>query len=139
MLGHADVLGVVALGGGLGSLGRYGAQQVLPTAGPGFPWSTLVVNLAGSALIGVLMVFVTDVWRPGRYARPFLGIGVLGGLTTYSTMTLDLRTLATARDWLLAGGYLVATVVGGLLAVWVGLAATRLATGTARRHEEDSR
>ncbi|MDP9318264.1 MAG: CrcB family protein [Actinomycetota bacterium] len=127
---EADVLAVIALGGGLGSLARYGVADLLPTREDGFPWSTFIVNMAGCLLIGVLIVFVTDVWRTGRYARPFLGIGVLGGLTTYSAMMLDLRTLGAGEDWLLADVYLIGTLVGGLVGVWLGVTGTRLATRT---------
>jgi CrcB protein len=119
---------MVALGGGLGSLARYATSELLPTGAHGFPWSTYVVNMVGCLLIGALMVFVTDVWRPGRYARPFLGIGVLGGLTTYSTLMVDLRTLADGGDWLLAEVYLVGSLACGLVAVWLAMAMTRLLT-----------
>ncbi len=128
----ADVLGVIAVGGGLGALARYAAAELLPTGVHGFPWSTLLVNLVGCLLIGVLMVCVTDVWRPGRYARPFLGIGFLGGLTTYSTMMLDLRTLGTGDEWMLAEVYLVGSLVLGLAAVRLGMATTRRLAGVAR-------
>lgn len=122
---EADVLAAVSVGGGLGSLARYGVAAVLPTDG-GFPWSTFLVNGAGCLLIGVLMVCLTEVWRrPSRLARPFLGIGVLGGLTTYSTMMLDLRTLGSDGDWFVAEVYLGASLVVGLSAVWLGVVATR--------------
>ena len=122
------MLAVIALGGGVGSLARYATAELLPTSVDGFPWSTFVVNIAGCVLIGVLMVFVTDVWRPGRYARPLLGIGFLGGLTTYSTMMLDVRTLAAGGDLLLAETYLLLSLAAGLVAVWLAIAATRLLT-----------
>jgi CrcB protein len=134
---EADVLGVIALGGGLGSVARYATAELLPRSDRGFPWSTLLVNMVGCLLIGVLMVFITDVWRPGRYARPFLGIGVLGGLTTYSTMMLDLRTLGDSGEWLLAEGYLLGSLVGGLGVVWLGMALTRVLTQAGRRQEPD--
>lgn len=123
-----DVLAVIALGGGLGSLARYGVEQLLPSGDEAFPWATFSVNLGGCLALGVLMVFVTEVWGSGRYARPFFGIGVLGGLTTFSSLTLELRTLTSAGGWLLATGYLLGTIAGGLLAVWAGMATTRWLT-----------
>ena len=63
----------------------------------GFPWATFIENVSGGFLLGVLMVFLLDVWLPHRYLRPFLGVGVLGGYTTFSTYMLESRDL-------LAGG-----------------------------------
>jgi CrcB protein len=134
---EADVLAVIALGGGLGSLARYGVAHGLPTGGGRFPWSTFIVNAVGCALIGVLAVFVSDVWPAGRYARPFLGVGILGGFTTYSTMMLDLRTLAASADWLVAEVYLAGSLAVGITGVWVGVVGTRWLTGLPvrrRRH-----
>jgi fluoride exporter len=132
------VLAVIAAGGGLGSLARYAVAEGIPTRRGAFPWSTFIVNASGCALIGVLMVFVGDVWRPGRYARPLLGIGFLGGYTTYSTMMLDLRTLGADGAWLTADLYLVATAVAGLAAVWLAGMGTRVVAGIpVRRHRRD--
>lgn len=123
---EAGVLLAVFLGGGLGSVLRYAVSTLLPT-GDGFPWSTFIVNATGCVLIGVLMVCVTEVWRNASiYARPLLGIGVLGGLTTYSTMMLDLRTLGSVGDWLIADLYLAASLVVGLAGVWIGIVGTRV-------------
>lgn len=127
----ADVLLAIALGGGLGSLVRYAVATLIPPRG-GFPWSTFLVNGVGCLLIGVLMVFVADVWRAGRYGRPFLAIGFLGGLTTYSTFMLELRMLGAESDMLVASGYLAATLVAGLAGVWVGTVGTRAALGGPR-------
>ncbi|MGZ4603740.1 MAG: fluoride efflux transporter FluC, partial [Kineosporiaceae bacterium] len=77
-----DVLAVIAVGGALGSLGRWGVAEALPHAPGVFAWSTFVTNVSGCFLIGLLMVFVIDVWPPSRHLRPFLGVGVLGGYTT---------------------------------------------------------
>lgn len=123
---EAGVLLAVFLGGGLGSVVRYAVSTVLPT-GDGFPWSTCIVNAVGCVLIGVLMVCVTEVWRHASiYARPFLGIGVLGGQTTYSTMMLELRALGSVGDWLIADLYLAASLVVGLAGVWIGIVGTRV-------------
>ena len=73
-----DVLGVIAAGGALGAVARYAAGELWPHASDGVPWATLGVNAIGSFLLGLLMFYVTDVWPPRRYVRPFLGVGVLG-------------------------------------------------------------
>ncbi|GAB3682045.1 fluoride efflux transporter FluC [Angustibacter aerolatus] len=123
--GQLDVLAVIAAGGGLGALARWGLALAVPHRTGAFPVSTLVTNLVGSLLLGALMVVVTDV-RPGsRYLRPFAGVGVLGGFTTFSTATGDVHAMADAGRLPLAALYLLLSVVGGLLAVAVGLAAAR--------------
>ena len=134
------MLAVIAVGGGLGSLARYGAGQWIEDRPRGFPLATFLVNVSGCLLLGVLMVFVADVWRPGRYARPFVGIGLLGGFTTYSTMMLDVRGLGAGAEWATAALYLVASVLLGLVGVWVAMMGTRAVTGipVRRRARHDS-
>jgi fluoride exporter len=119
----AGVLGAVAGGGVLGALARAGAQTAFPHSPTGFPWATLGVNVTGCLLIGVLMAVLTA--RPaGPLVRPFLGVGVLGGYTTFSTYAVDVHRAVTAGAPATALAYLGATVVGALLAVWAGDAAT---------------
>ncbi len=120
-----DILLVIGLGGSVGSLARWGVGEALPAVPGTFPLGTFLVNVLGSFTLGVLMVFVADVWPPTRYVRPFLGVGVLGGFTTFSTYVLDVRSLLVRRDVGLAGAYLSGTLVLGLLAVWAGIAVTR--------------
>src|SRR5436190_14198558 len=87
------VLIAVAAGGALGAALRYGASSVWPVVSGQFPWTTLWVNVSGSALIGVFMVVVSDVWTAHRLVRPFFGTGVLGGFTTFSTYAVDIERL----------------------------------------------
>jgi fluoride exporter len=122
-----DVLLVVAAGGALGSLARWGIGEVLPWSGDGFPWATFVENVSGGFALGVLMVFLLDVWPPNRYARPFLGIGLLGGYTTMSTYLLETRDLFAGGEAATALAYLFGSLVVGLVAVWLGIGAGRLA------------
>ncbi|WP_428965319.1 FluC/FEX family fluoride channel [Micromonospora fluostatini] len=117
------VLGVIAAGGMLGALARAGAQAAAPHPPAGFPWATFGVNVLGCLLIGVLMVLV-DRGRPGPLVRPFLGVGVLGGFTTFSTYVVEVQRAVQAGALATAGTYLVATVAGALTAVWVGEAVT---------------
>ena len=120
-----DVLAVVSLGGALGSLGRWAVSRALPHAPGEFPWATAVENLSGALLLGVLMAVVLQVASPGRYLRPFLGVGVLGGYTTFSAYMLDTRTLLATGHLPAALCYLLGTLVGGLAAVWAGVVAGR--------------
>jgi CrcB protein len=121
---HARVLGVIAVGGALGALARYGVGTLLPTSPGRFPWGTFTVNVVGCLLIGVLMVLVTDVFAGRPLLRPFVGVGVLGGFTTFSTYANEIRGLLRPGSVPLAFGYLAGTLVCALLAVLLGMAMT---------------
>jgi CrcB protein len=124
-----DVVGVIAVGGALGSLARYGLQRAVPHDDrASFAWATFVTNVLGCLLIGLLMCFVLEVWGARRYARPFLGVGLLGGFTTFSTYAVEAQGMARADAWATAAAYVVASVVLGLLAVRAGYWLARLAT-----------
>ena len=73
----------------------------------------------------MLVVLAFDRWPRSRYLRPFLGVGVLGGFTTLSAYALDVRTLVADDRPVLAAAYLLATLVAGLFAAWLGMAAAR--------------
>lgn len=130
---HADLLPAIAVGGALGSLARWGIAEALPHSGGDFPLATFVVNATGAMLLGLLMAFVLGPWSHTRYVRPFLGVGVLGGYTTFSTYELDTRGLLAADAPATAAAYLLGTVVVGLVAVWVGVTAGRLTIAVATR------
>jgi CrcB protein len=78
--------------------------------------------------MGALMVVVLELARPGRYLRPFLGVGVLGGYTTFSTFMLDLHGLADGGHALTAAAYVAGSLAAGLGAIRVGALAARLAS-----------
>lgn len=120
-----DVLGAIAIGGALGALARYGLAEALPRGPGAFPWATLIANAAGCLLIGVLMVLV-ERGSTHRLARPFLGVGVLGGFTTFSTFAVETDLLAREGTPETAMLYLVATPAVALAAVGVGIVLTRL-------------
>ncbi|WP_231515363.1 fluoride efflux transporter FluC [Herbidospora cretacea] len=117
---------MIAAGGVAGSLLRYGLGVLFPSA-PGFPWTTLFINVTGCLLIGVLMVAVTEIWAAPSWVRSLLGVGVLGGYTTFSTYVADIGLLVTGDAPRAALVYLVVTPLLALAAVWAGTAATRAA------------
>ena len=117
---HGDLLAPIAAGGALGSLARWGLTTVLPHGGHSWPWATFLTNVSGCLLLGVLMAFVLGPWSQTRYLRPFLGVGVLGGYTTFSTYELETYVLGGHAP-ALAMLYLLASVVSGIGAAWLGL------------------
>ena len=119
------VLAAIAAGGATGAAARYLIGHAWPTPAGAFPVSTLAINVLGCALIGVLMVLITEVWSRQRLVRPFLGTGVLGGFTTFSTYTVDIQRLVAGAHAGTALLYLALTPIGALLAVWVTATATR--------------
>ena len=119
------VLGVIAAGGILGAEARYAVERAIPTPAGAWPLATWGINVVGSLLIGVLMVVVTESVPPHRLARPFLGVGVLGGFTTFSTAMVEGLDLLRGGRPALAALYLVGTALSALLAAAVGAAATR--------------
>jgi fluoride exporter len=113
---------LVGLGGAAGAMARYGVGRLVPITG--FPIATLLINIMGSFLMGVLIAVLSRVlveWS--NEVRLLLAVGVLGGFTTFSSFSLDVVTLAQRGEWVAASGYIFLSVfgsVGGLaLALWL--------------------
>ena len=121
-------LGAIAAGGALGAVARYGIAVALPARSGGFPWATFGTNVLGCLLIGLLMALITRGWADRRLVRPFLGVGVLGGFTTFSTYTAEARGLFDSGAVGTALAYLAGTVVAAVLAVELGLLIGRAGT-----------
>ena len=126
---HGAVLAAISVGGAAGALARYGLGVAFPPARTGFPWATFGINVVGSLLIGVLMVLVVELFEAHPLVRPFLGVGILGGFTTFSTYVVDAQRLVNAGAAGTALAYLAATLVAALAAVYLGLTVTRAAVG----------
>ncbi|WP_435205836.1 fluoride efflux transporter FluC [Micromonospora sp. bgisy143] len=130
----ATVLAAIATGGVLGALARAGLQHLAPHPPTGFPWATFGVNTTGCLLIGVLMATLGHLGGGHPLARPFLGVGILGGFTTFSTYAVDIQQALIAGAPGTALAYLAATLLGALVAVALGDAVTgRLLRGGAAR------
>ena len=117
---------LVMIGGAIGAGLRYQAGRVAALAlGPGFPWGTLGVNLAGGLLIGILAALLP---LPAAAERPswlFLAVGLLGGFTTFSAFGLDIFLMAGRGEIVPAVLYAAASVFGSLLLLAGGYAAVR--------------
>lgn len=110
----------VALGGAMGASARYlTGVGMTSLMGKGFPWGTLTVNILGSFIMGVLVVVLAN-FSATRFA-PLLTVGFLGGFTTFSSFSLDFATLYERGDLALAFGYVVASVLISLAALFFGL------------------
>jgi fluoride exporter len=133
------LVAAVAVGGLIGAEARYGLGVALPHGPSQWPWATLLTNISGCFLIGVLMVVIIELVDAHPLARPLLAIGFLGGYTTFSTYTVDVVTLAHAGRWPLAVGYLVVTPVFAVLAAAAGAAATRTIAVTSGHHRHPAR
>jgi CrcB protein len=120
---------VIAAGGVVGAEARYALGLLVPHTAGAWPWATLIENAVGSALMGVLMVVIVELVEAPRLVRPFLGVGVLGGFTTFSTYAVDALTL-TEAGWVgVAAVYVVSTPVVAVLSCVLGAASTRLLAG----------
>lgn len=117
----------IAAGGALGAVGRhYVSAHVMKLAGAGFPWGTVSVNVMGSFIMGVLIEIMALRWNVGLELRAFLTVGVLGAFTTFSTFSLDFATLLERGAGYAALGYAALSVVAAILALFGGLAVTRM-------------
>jgi CrcB protein len=120
------VLFVIAVGGGLGTLARYGVTRIIHVSPNTFPWATFVENVTGAFMIGVFLTLLLERFPPTRLPRPFFAIGFLGGFATYSTMAVETVTLCKDGYPVLGIGYLLASVVLGLAACYLGIVLARL-------------
>ena len=122
---------LVMAGGALGAGARHLASRAaLAIAGPGLPVGTLAINVTGGLLMGVLAGLLART-AAGEPWRLFLGVGVLGGFTTFSAFSLDAVLLAERGQWVAAVGYVLASVLGSIAALVAGLALARTLTGAA--------
>jgi CrcB protein len=119
------VLAAIAAGGVLGAEARYGLSVLMPHEPGQWPMATWLINVSGCFLIGILMFSITELTSPHRLVRPFLGVGVLGGYTTFSTAMVDVQQMALAGREGAALGYMLATLVAAVAAAFAGVSLTR--------------
>ena len=119
---------LVMLGGAVGAGARHlTGRATLAAFGPGFPYGTLAVNLIGGFAMGLLVGALARMSVPGENWRLLLGVGVLGGYTTFSAFSLDVVNMIHRGDLGIALCYILLSVVGAILALFAGLALVRVA------------
>jgi len=117
----------VAIGGAVGSVGRFWLSGLVANRfGETFPWGTLVINVTGSFVIGIIGALASPEGRMDSqsraFATQFLMIGVCGGYTTFSSFSWQTLRLLQDREWLYAGGNIILSVTLCMIAVWLGYA-----------------
>lgn len=119
---------LVMIGGAIGAALRYFTGLVaLRQLGPGFPYGTLAVNLIGGLLMGMLAGIIARAPVEGEPLRLLLGVGVLGGFTTFSAFSLETFNMLSRGDYATAGLYIGSSVIGSVLALFCGVGLTRIA------------
>jgi CrcB protein len=117
----------VFVGGALGTLARTGFETVAAPEPGHWPWPTFIVNIVGAFLLGYFTTRLLERLPVSSYRRPLLGTGVCGGLTTFSTMQVEIIKMLEQQRYGLAVGYAAASIVAGLLALYLATALVRRA------------
>jgi fluoride exporter len=118
-------LAAIFCGGIVGALARTGLAQAFPDSAHTWPWAIFAVNILGAFLLGYFVTRLAERLPTSAYKRPFLGTGLCGALTTFSTVQLELYKMTRAHQWGLAAGYATATLVAGFAAVTLATALVR--------------
>ena len=119
-------IAAIFVGGALGTLARAALADAFPRPATAWPWPTFAVNIVAAFLLGYFITRLTERLPLSSYRRPLLGTGLCGGLSTFSTMQVEILKMLDAHAWGLAAGYAAASVA-------VGYAAIQLATAVVRR------
>jgi CrcB protein len=126
---RAWVIAAVAIGGALGTVGRYELALAEPVQSGRFPWATFTANLIGSLVLGIAVVVLIDGRGSARIPRAFVAVGFCGGLTTFSTWMVESVLLTRDGNAGTAALYLGVSLVLGLIAVALGAGVTRRFVG----------
>ena len=119
-------LALVAAGGAIGASLRHLVNvAALRLLGPGFPWATLAVNIAGCLAMGIFIELLARRLNASNEVRLFVATGILGGFTTFSAFSLDFAVLWERGALSLALAYAIASVVGSIMALFLGLSLAR--------------
>ncbi|MBV8860743.1 MAG: fluoride efflux transporter CrcB [Mycobacterium sp.] len=128
-MAHHDYreLAAVFVGGALGTLARTGLGHLIAADPTRWPWPTFTVNVVGAFLVGYFTTRLLERLPLSSYARPLLGTGLCGGLTTFSTMQVETIKMIEHHQYVLAAGYTTTSITLGLVAVYLATAVVRRA------------
>lgn len=132
-----SLVGLVVVGGTLGTATRDLLETLFGTPAGGVPWITLIINVSGAFLLGLLLegLALAGAGRRRRAAQLMLGTGLLGGYTTYSTFVLETITLGRDESLLVGVGYAMGSVVAGFAAAFVAMGVARTLVGAVWRRQ----
>jgi fluoride exporter len=122
--GRREIAAIFA-GGAAGTAVRAGLAHALPHRPAAWPWPTFLVNVAACLLLGYVVTRLAERLPLSAYRRPLLGTGLCGGLSTFSTMQVELLDMLRAHDWALAAGYAAASLAAGYAAIHLASALAR--------------
>jgi len=118
-------VGAVFAGGALGTLARAALAQAFPHSATSWPWPTFAVNIVAAFLLGYFVTRLQERLPLSSYRRPLLGTGICGGLSTFSTMQVEILKMISAGAWGLAVAYAAVSIVAGYAALHLATALVR--------------
>ncbi len=116
---------LVMIGGAVGAVARYQLGRMLSVSASGWPWHTFAANVFGGFAMGLLAGWLARMGTGGNDLRLLLGVGLLGGFTTFSAFSLEMALMVERGQLVLATGYALASVVLSLVALFAGLGVVR--------------
>src|SRR5690349_22740094 len=125
MTKDSRAVAAIFAGGAVGALARAVLAQALPSSPAEWPWLTFAVNILGAFLLGYFVTRLTERLPLSSYRRPLLGTGLCGGLSTFSTMQVEILKMLDAGAWGLAAGYTAASIAAGYAAIHLATAMVR--------------
>ena len=115
----------IFVGGASGTALRAGLAEAFPHSATAWPWPTFAVNIVAAFLLGYFVTRLQERLPLSAYRRPLLGTGLCGGLSTFSTMQVEILKMISAGDWGLAAGYTAASIAAGYAAIHLATAMVR--------------
>jgi CrcB protein len=126
-------IAAIFAGGALGTLARTALADAFPRPPTAWPWPTFAVNIVAAFGLGYFVTRLTERLPLSSYRRPLLGTGLCGGLSTFSTMQVEILKMVDAHAWALAAGYTAASVAAGYVAIQLATAMVRRVRVQVRR------
>ncbi|MFY9927664.1 MAG: fluoride efflux transporter CrcB [Streptosporangiaceae bacterium] len=118
-------IAAIFAGGALGTLARAALSEAFPHPATAWPWPTFTVNIVAAFALGYFVTRLTERLPLSSYRRPLLGTGVCGGLSTFSTMQVEILEMISAHAWALAVSYAAASIAAGYAAIQLATAMVR--------------